>query len=205
MNLKGLAVALLLAFTPAQAAAPIHPNHFRFSADIDAANVIQAMRVIDKMGHRYKYILMEINSSGGDIDAGFELAKAIENSPVPIVCVVDGEADSMAFYILQSCHMRLMTTRSTLLIHKPSTVFNNCPVRGNDEFYAQLANRLHKWSQAMTQHYANHMKVSAKFIARKIRYHDWVLNADEALKVGAVDGTITAVSDVYRVWPTIDP
>ena len=65
-------------------------------------------------------VVLRINSPGGSVLAGFDLARYLEETGIQVVCVVDGEAASMAFYILQSCDVRLMTSRSMLMAHEPS-------------------------------------------------------------------------------------
>lgn len=64
-------------------------------------------------------VVLEINSEGGEVEAGFVIAKAIEDSQAPVHCVVDGEALSMAYFILQSCDTRSITPRSKLMAHNP--------------------------------------------------------------------------------------
>ena len=125
---------------------------------------------------------IEINSEGGEYDAGFLLTRAIEDSPVPVICVVDGEAASMAFYILQSCNVRIMTRRSMLMAHygflRATITMENVDI---------LKMRLGAMNSGMVAHYAKRMKLSETEIHTKLRQGDWWLTADEALRIGAVD------------------
>src|SRR5882724_8643548 len=101
MKLKALLATILLACTAADGRTPPPSNHIRVSGEINDGSVKEAtdaMEAAIKGGA--KYLLIEIDSGGGGIDAGFVLAKAIETSPVPVVCVADVNAMSMAFVIL---------------------------------------------------------------------------------------------------------
>jgi ATP-dependent protease ClpP protease subunit len=103
--------------------------HIVLSTEIDsevAEQTVAIFTMINAEPDRFPAVLFEINSPGGSV-AGFRIAKALEDSEVPVVCVVDGLAASMAFYILQSCDTRLMTGHSLLMAHEPSMFSMNAP------------------------------------------------------------------------------
>ncbi len=64
-------------------------------------------------------VMLDINTPGGSVADGFELEKALESTSAEVFCVVDGDAYSMGFFILQSCQHRVMTKRSNLMAHEP--------------------------------------------------------------------------------------
>ena len=132
-------------------------------------------------------IIIDIDSGGGDFDAGFEIVKAIEASPIPVICVVDGQADSMAFYILQSCDQRVMTRRSSLMWHGITLVGGSGVNMVN---LPGLQKRLEVMNEAALAHVSHRLKIPASEVAEKIKYGDWWMAATEALKVGAVDSLI---------------
>src|SRR3954466_93310 len=114
------AVLLSLSVGLGVCAQSVPSNRIHFTGEVTQESVAAATKALGAaVPDGAHYVLFEINSPGGDVDAGFALAKTIEDSPAPVVCVFDGEGMSMAFYILQSCALRLMTPRSLLLIHKP--------------------------------------------------------------------------------------
>jgi ATP-dependent protease ClpP protease subunit len=108
-----------------------------------------------------------------------------------VVCVVDGKAMSMAFYILQTCDVRLMTKRSYLMVHQPIAqgIEDSQPV--------PLENRLRRLQaidNAMMQQYVKRMKISAKELRARIDGgREYYLNSDDAVKAGAVDGVVESV------------
>lgn len=134
-------------------------------------------------------IVVELNTTGGDVDEGFQIAKAIEDSAVPVICIVDYEALSMGFYILQSCPRRLMTTRSRLMVHDPGLMLPAQRLTPADA-KAYLA-QLESLRVGMNHHWSKHLKMDLKTFERKMRAKgDWYMTAAQAKELGAVDDTI---------------
>lgn len=140
--------------------------------------------------------ILEINSGGGSVDAGFALVKAMENSMAPIHCIVDGEAQSMAFYILQSCTTRSMTKRSFLMIHNPS-VYGR--MGGNALTFQELAERLLALQNAMMEQYLAKMNITKKELQDKILTKNWYLGWEEASSTNAIDFALTSTHQVFLV------
>lgn len=195
MNLRAAFFCLLLSF--AALGRPKAPsNHVQFISEVNdksVAKTIELMNWVAASG--YKYIILEINSPGGYVDAGFKLAREIETSPIPVVCVVDGEAMSMAFYILQSCDTRIMTARSQLMLHRPKS---NPGLIDEDDALATY-DQLHHESEAALQHYATHMHMPIDYIRKQILRRDWYLSPSEALGVGAVDRVVPSVEAAEKL------
>lgn len=133
-------------------------------------------------------IVLEIDSPGGEVDIGFQLAKAIEDSKIPIVCAVDGEAASMAFFILQSCAVRVATPRSKLMIHGVTIV---APV--TQQNLPGLAKLIEVYNEMLIQHIVPRMKLPEAEIRKKMDEGDWWMTAAEGVEFGALDGLIEKV------------
>lgn len=86
--------------------------------EVSDTSVQDVIDVIAKANEIDNRVILEINTDGGDVDAGFKLAKAIERAKKPVTCVVDGHAFSMGSYIFEACGRRVMTKRSILMIHE---------------------------------------------------------------------------------------
>jgi len=179
----------------ATAAVPRVVPVIRFDAAVDPLTVATTQGLLQSaLEAGAEAVVIEWNSPGGQVDAGFALAKTIEAMPIPVICVVDAEAASMAYYILQSCHQRLMTKRSALLIHQPSLAGS---FSGNDKDWANIAERLRVLGRAMIEHCSARTKVSADFMASKVADgKDWWLDWREALHIGAVDGVVRSTAAV---------
>jgi ATP-dependent protease ClpP protease subunit len=172
----------------------------KFDVAVDDDVVQHTINIIDEVTKAgAKAIIIEINTPGGSVDAGFRLSKVIEDSPVPVVCVVDGEAASMGMYILQSCHKRLMTKRSSLMIHEAAI--------GAEEFYGHevkwrsIADRLSALNRAIVEHISKRMNVPpSKMLAKISGGYQWWMNHKEALATKAVDSVVVDVKSVTKSY-----
>lgn len=194
MRTFGLMLLLCSCVTMAggQAATFGPPVKTNLSGEITAVKVeplIAALRAIPDMTVKPAAIFIEIDSEGGEVDAGFALTKAIEASPVPVICIVDGQAASMAFYILQSCDVRAMTPRSSLMMHQVTLIG---AIKASN--IKTLQKQVETYNKAMVGQCSAKMKLPANEIADKIADGDWWMGADEALMVGAVDSVVPVSS-----------
>lgn len=130
-------------------------------------------------------LVLELNSPGGIVTHGQKIARAIEDTKLPIYCVVDGNAHSMAMYILQSCDVRMMTKRSTLMAHPP-----HLKGGGTADELRDQARSLRAIGAALAEHVCHRMSplaLSNKACLAKFDNEVWWLTWREAMKVGAVD------------------
>lgn len=168
----------------------------RFQAVVDddsAGALTRALSLVVEAGAQA--IVLELNTPGGSVDAGFLISKAIEDSPVPVVCVVDGEADSMGFYILQACHHRLMTKRSVLMAH-----FSYYPTASGPLTIPRLKDLMDSLlagNKAATEHECKHLKMPLEQCRAKIA-GSWWMDWREAFEVGAVEEGVDSVSVVVN-------
>lgn len=161
-----------------------------FTGPVTGPSADRAIRNLERaVEEGHTSILLEIDSPGGAVFAGMRLAKAIERSPVPVHCIVDGVALSMGYYLLQSCNTRVMTQRSVLMLHEPSTSLGSSTPN-------QLQDRvgmLRALSRALVEHMAWRMKISADELEERIDGRDWWMEHREATQVGAVDLVVDSV------------
>lgn len=144
-----------------------------------------------------KALVIEINSPGGDTEEGFKTAKAIEESPMLVVCVVDGTAASEAFYLLQSCDRRLMTRRSRLMVHEPYwrklENVNRKALKTNEH---ELDSLVTSWME----HAAGRMKLGPKGVIKRCEAEggDWYMGWEDAKLNTAVDDVVRSVPMVIH-------
>ncbi len=178
---------------------PSKTNHYvpkiTFEAEVDADTVDQAITLLKALAEQNaEAIIIEWNSPGGSVEEGFRLAKQIENSPVPIICVVDGSAASMAAYLQQSCHVRAMTKRSTLMIHEPAM---GARFSGQQTEWRSIADWLSAMTKAMVEHMCRRTKILPADMENKIRGGSmWWLAWGEAQSLGLIDIAVDSVSDI---------
>lgn len=138
---------------------------------INLANNAQAQRVV-----------LVINSPGGYVYEGIRLIEAIEDSKVPVICVVNRFAGSMAFHILQACDQRIMTVDSILLAHEPYTRADKekltCHHRSEDTMGL---------IRALAEYGSQRMTISTEEFMERTMWRDWKINWEEAFELQAVD------------------
>lgn len=169
-----------------------------FDAAIDRTSRAQIEKVLDdaaKLPHRPQALLIVFNSPGGDVDEGQRIARDFEQSEVPVFCVVDGEAASMGFYVLQSCRGRFMTTRSTLMAHEPS---NGAPMVGNRFDHERWAESLKVTALAMAEHESKRLHISYEEFLKRTHDGDYDMGWDQAQAIGAVDHVFGTVEEATR-------
>jgi ATP-dependent Clp protease protease subunit len=173
--------------------------HIKFDTGVDDRSVEKAIR---EMGWAKEDdaegIIFEIDSPGGMVDAGFKLGKKFEESEIPVHCVVDGDAASMAMYILQSCTTRAMTPRSQLMFHQPSI---SGLISGRHNNFKNLSERLRTLESAMVWHVVRRSKVSPKEMKARISGGgEWWFDAEEAGSRQFVDSVYEDMRDVLKAY-----
>lgn len=167
-----------------------------YEGPIAAEPVKQTIELIQALnGAHVEAILLELDTDGGNITDGFALMKAIENSDAPVYCVADGHAWSMGFYIMQSCDVRIMTTRSTLMAHK-AIMPTSEGYETLDILKSKIAH-LNAVSLGLEGQALRRLCMSREAFEKKIG-GDWFMGGEEALKVGAVDLLVGTSADLQR-------
>lgn len=134
-------VLALLVLVQAGPPAPVHLVSSDAGVDIDTAKVLQLegevnplmlVRVVVSMAlteHIPGPRIILINSPGGYVDTGNEIIKRIEAEQakgVPQVCVITGDASSMAFDILTRCDIRVAVVGGTAMFHVAASAPIDC-------------------------------------------------------------------------------
>lgn len=166
-----------------------------FDSDVDAESVKVTIALLDQLKSA-EAIIIEINSDGGSVDEGFKLARAIEQSPVPVICIVDGTAASEAFFLLQSCHTRLMTARSRLMAHEPMLLLP-AQTRVTRTLLEMMRKDQATAASAWTAHAGRRLTIPLKEFRQRIRHSDWWMTVDVAKKIGAIDGEVGSVEAAW--------
>jgi ATP-dependent Clp protease protease subunit len=89
----------------------------------DSVNYVSAALLIAQIeaSQGAESIVIDIDSGGGSVPAGWLIVEAIEKSVTPVTCRVSGISGSMAHVILQACDIRQMVRgTSVLMIHNLS-------------------------------------------------------------------------------------
>jgi len=199
MVLHLLILSLLLpAFSTARAAEIPKDFPEKLSIELNEVNdgattaISSKLDEIEKSGTT-KEVWLRINSYGGDVDAGQTLISRLEQSTIPVTCVADFKAMSMAAFIFESpgCKTRLMTDRTVLMFHKASV----SGARGNEDTLQMFVNWLHRLDRSMARDAAKRMGLSVEDFEKHYDRTPWFLDVDEAKAAQAFD----AVTDPLQI------
>jgi ATP-dependent protease ClpP protease subunit len=138
-------------------------------------------------------IMLDINTPGGMMSEGFALEKELEATQATVYCVVDGDAYSMGYLILQSCQKRVMTKRSDLMTHEPALFSQSGTVETMTGLQAQLDD-LHVTAEAQAEHGSRRLKISFDEYVRRTSGKPWFMGWKTAKDVGAVDCVFTGAN-----------
>ena len=161
-----------------------------FATEVSEESVNQAIDFMEKSKADVEFVVIELNTPGGSVPDGFRLGKVIEEYGKPVHCIVDGEAHSMGFYLLQPCSTRTMTKRATLMAHEPSL---GGRMYGNQHYFQDVANILATLSSAMAEHEAARLCITSDAFKKGIDNQAWWMDWHEAARIGATDYIATSV------------
>lgn len=178
---------------PPPDAGPPPPLVVSIVGEVDESDpqLIRALLVQTEAHHGDRAVVL-LDTPGGLAQAAHEVARLMDQARrhgIRVDCVVDGQADSAGFYILQACHRRFMTKRSVLATHRPSVVGEVKP-----EEQANVDRQIEARSRAFAEHCAARLTVTfEEYQARTAGNQEWWLAWPEALAAGAVDRVVPSV------------
>ncbi len=201
MKIVALILVALLA-VPAYAAEPAHkPVIFRINFNTEVSEkAADQLQVAFMLVAAFKpdAVLMTINTPGGDVNSGWRIVHLIRNSPVPVHCLVDGQAASMGFVMLQACTTRGMTGESRLLAHQPYVRFPaETTLHIND--IKSLLNAMVTMSEQLDVMCSARMGMTVEEYQAKTNSVDWWLSSISAMKNRAVDYVATDAATVRSI------
>lgn len=134
-------------------------------------------------------ITVLINSEGGDIVSGFgfhDFLRHLSGAGHHITTKVVGGAMSMAVPIAQAGDTRLITPHSWILIHEGKLSFDGAVTMGSSDLEQQRAIMDQLETKILDIVSAKSTKPRSYF-ARKWKNKEWMIDAEEAEKLGLVD------------------
>ena len=132
-------------------------------------------------------ITININSPGGSVSDGlalFDTVQHLRRAGHHVTTRGLGMVASMASVLLQAGDDRVMDKRAKLLIHESSTQIRGTLTSGEQEDMAIYTKMIHEDILDILSERSN---LSKRQIQNKWKRRDWILTADEALKLGFVD------------------
>ncbi len=142
-------------------------------------------------------ILVVIDSPGGVIDSGWRMIRTMKDSTIPVACVVDGMAASMAGVLLEACPVRMATHESLILFHGPS--FGGGFGRIGIKELKSILSYAEAISDSIAAFCSARMGMDFKEFKAKIDGTDWWLATPEAVSRHAIDWAVDDIADAQHM------
>jgi len=146
----------------------------------------------DVLNDKPKNVIVRLQSPGGSVFAGFDMARDIEESPVPVICYADQYVASMGSYILEACDVRIMLDNSIAMMHQVATSSS-----GQLNKHLSTISELIALDHAMAHFIVAKSKMTVEeYEKRTSGGLEFWMSADEALKFGFIDFTARNSTEV---------
>jgi ATP-dependent Clp protease, protease subunit len=169
-------------------------NHVSLIGEVNTVsvnNVIDRMNIISKSN-----IWFYINSPGGFVEDGDKLISYMDyrqNSGTNITCIVE-TAHSMAFHIVQRCHLRLVTPSAKMMQHQISFGIQGELTKINS--YTQMINSI---SERLSREAAERIGITLEEFTTKFQ-QDWWLYGQDIVKANVADGiALVGCEDISKI------
>lgn len=167
----------------------IDRNIFIADVDEELGDIVDGLirfwnRVDDEVGlsiEDRKPIKIYVNSTGGDLNAMFQISDSIRLSKTPVWTINTGKAYSSGMFIFISGHKRIAYPSSTFLYHQGSGLSGG-DAHKMENFQSFYSKQLAKLEKLVLKH----TKISQE-LYNEHKKDDWWMFADEALELGVCD------------------
>lgn len=146
--------------------------------------VVEKLIDLDEKG---KPILLIINSPGGSMVSGDRLITTMKALDSKVICIVDGEAYSMAAIISLQCDKLYATENADFMFHQASL-----GAGGSLSIFKSRSAHWIKWIETYELDIAKKLGLSFKSYKAKI-HNEWWMTAREAVEYGLVYGLIRGI------------
>lgn len=143
-------------------------------------------------------LVLEINSGGGSVFAGFEMYSILRGAKCRTVAHVQSIAGSAASTVMEGCTQVLLSPVAQVMIHLPSSTAS-----GNQVDFRHEAKVLDSITQSILNAYELHSngKATRERLERLMRAESW-LSAQEAVELGIADGILFEDSASATLLPS---
>jgi len=157
-------------------------NHVLLRGEINSKSVARAGHAI--LTHPQDEVYLFIDSPGGMVFSGLQLANILEHSGKKITCIANVAA-SMAFYLLQHCETRLVMEHSLVMQHVAHyALIGDAPNNFSFSTFFQTV------AKSMTKKQAERLGLSEDEFSKKIR-DEWWLYGENVVEANAADDVTT--------------
>lgn len=190
-----LSTLTLLMATPAKSQIELDEgNVVALKGAVTQTSVYEVIQNLGKRQGKKEKVYLVIDSPGGSVFAGLDLAYYLQTSGKNVTCV-SKTAISMAFVILQACSERISMSNSVHMQHVASY-----GVQGDAPNNLSFVKFLEKTLKVMQTMQAERLGLSLPKFNQKTRDDWWLFGGEEPVKHNVTDKTeaVTCSSKLYE-------
>jgi ATP-dependent protease ClpP protease subunit len=191
--MRSILLFLVLLFTKPAFAAPTEIDVIEFRGVIQGSDAEKLILGIRASSPEFVLIL---DSPGGDMDSAQAVITEMRKVGRRSVCVAKNRIASAAFWIYQNCDIRIALKNSVLMAHHGSLsisgVFSVHDLKS-------VTSRLEIMNKLMLSEIASRLNLRLDTLIERTK-SDWWMDAEEAVRVGAVDLIVGDVSEFEKLY-----
>ena len=173
----------------------ISKNHIYLYSDVCPLSMLHLNKAINDLnepGYAYPEIWLHINSCGGSVYDALAAVDTIQDSPTPIITIIEGIAASAASMISVVGDKRYIRSHGTILIHQIRTEFSGKKSDMKDDF-----ENIKVLDSKMIDLYVKNTNIK-KSDLQKIFKNELEFDAKNCLKMGIVDEIYTGPTNLRK-------
>lgn len=162
----------------------VSKNHIYLYSDVCELSMLQLNKAINDLnepGEIYTEIWIHINSYGGSVYDALAAVDTIQDSPTPIITIVEGIAASAASMISVVGDKRYIRSNGTILIHQIRNEFSGKKSDMEDDL-----ENIKKLDDKLSELYVKNTNIKKSEI-QKIFKNELEFDAKKCLEMGIVD------------------
>ena len=162
----------------------VSKNHIYLYSDVCELSMLQLNKAINDLnepGEIYTEIWIHINSYGGSVYDALAAVDTIQDSPTPIITIVEGIAASAASMISVVGDKRYIRSNGTILIHQIRNEFSGKKSDMEDDL-----ENIKKLDNKLSELYVKNTNIKKSEI-QKIFKNELEFDAKKCLEMGIVD------------------
>lgn len=137
--------------------------------DICPSDFIEFVKTLDDTDE----VLIHINSCGGDVFCGFQIANIIKNMKQKTTCIIEGLCASISSAVACACDNIKMYKNSYLMCHRCWSV-----VQGNSETLLKEIEQMKKIDTQIIDFYTRHFNMSKEDLEKMMSEETWISSDD---------------------------
>lgn len=162
-------------------------NEIYFYGEVDEKSALELNICLRKLERQwFDHIVLYIQSTGGDVYAGFSVMDHIDSLKIPVHTVVDGLCCSAATLILLAGKQRFMKKHARLMIHQVSSAADVTK-------HSDIRDEVHHLDGLMDQMKRVYLQ-RTKLVSKKLKTlmkRDVYLDIDTCIRYGIVEKMFT--------------